>query len=212
MSHFHFADILIRLGYNLVTAFVIVRCIYYPKERKREYLFTFFVFNLVIFFVCTFLKHVLMDIGFAFGLFAVFSILRYRTESIPIREMTYQFLVITLGALNGLADVGSWHPELLFIDAVILAMVLVLDGKALSKEGFTQTIRYEKIDLVRADRRAELLDDLKTRTGLEIYRLEIRKIDFLNDSAEIVAHYRDGREALRSGAPGGGVQIPAERP
>jgi hypothetical protein len=203
MEHFPFLDNLVRLSYDFLTAFVIIRYVYYPKERKREYLLTFFVFNLVIFFVCTFLKHILMDIGFAFGLFAVFSILRYRTESIPIREMTYQFLVITLGALNGLADVGTWHPELVFINLVILAMVLVLDGRAQVKEGFTQAIRYEKIDLVRADRRAELVADLKARTGLDIYRFEIRRIDFLNDSAEIVVFYHGGRDAFRAGAADG---------
>ena len=212
MEHFPFLDMLVRLSYDVLTAFIVIRCVYYPKERKREYLLTFFVFNIVIFFVCTFLKHTLMDIGFAFGLFAVFSILRYRTESIPIREMTYQFLVITLGALNGLADVGTWHPELVFIDLVILTLVVVLDGRAGSKEGFTQTIRYEKIELVRADRRAELLADLKARTGLDIYRFEIRKIDFLNDSAEIVVFYRDGRDAFRTAVTGGPSPSQATRP
>ncbi len=190
METFDFLDIGVRLAYNAAAAFLIIRCIYFPKERKREYLFTFFVFNLLIFFVCTFLKHILLDIGFAFGLFAVFSILRYRTESIPIREMTYQFLVITLGALNGLADPGTWHPELLFIDFCILVMVVILDGREPKREELCQSVRYEKIELIRPAQENELLADLRARTGLDILRVQIRKIDFLNDSAEILAYYR----------------------
>jgi hypothetical protein len=88
--------VLVRLLYNSITTFLIIRFIYFPRERKQEYLFTFLIFNQMIFFVCTFLKYIMIDLGFAFGLFAIFSILRYRTEAIPIREMTYQFLVITL--------------------------------------------------------------------------------------------------------------------
>ncbi len=96
----------VRFLYNLIAAFVIIYLIYYPKCKKKEFLFTFFVFNLIIFFVYSFLKTIEMNMGFAFGLFAIFSILRYRTETIPIREMTYHFLVISLGAVNGLANSG----------------------------------------------------------------------------------------------------------
>jgi hypothetical protein len=191
MASFNFVDTLVRLAYDAAAALIVVRFVYYPKERKRDYLFTFFVFNLLIFFVCTFLKHVLLDISFAFGLFAVFSILRYRTESIPIREMTYQFLVITLGALNGLADAGTWHPELLFIDAVIVIVVVFLDGRrSHDREDLCQTVKYEKIELIKPSREAELLADLRERTGLAVARTQIRKIDFLNDSAEILLFYR----------------------
>ncbi len=193
MDPMNYADLLVRLGYSLATVFVVIRFVYFPKERKPEYLFTFYIFNLMIFLVCAFLKHVLMDIGFAFGLFAVFSILRYRTESIPIREMTYQFLVITLGALHGLANAGTWHPELLFVDLLILALVTALDGGRRGRAGLSQSVRYEKIELILPGRRAELLADLRVRTGLEITHLNIRRIDFLNDSAEIDVHYRPGR-------------------
>ncbi len=191
MASFHFVDTLVRLAYDAAAALIVVRFVYYPKERKRDYLFTFSVFNLLIFFVCTFLKHVLLDISFAFGLFAVFSILRYRTESIPIREMTYQFLVITLGALNGLADAGTWHPELLFIDAVIVAVVVLLDGRSSrGREILCQTVKYDKIELIKPARSAELEADLRERTGLSVLRTQIRKIDFLNDSAEILVFHR----------------------
>ena len=113
-------SICLRLVYNLTAATIIIRFIYYPKENKREYLFTFFIFNILIFFVCSFLKSIIINIGFAFGLFAIFTILRYRTETIPSREMTYQFLIITLGAIHGLASIGTWHLQLLFINLTVV--------------------------------------------------------------------------------------------
>jgi len=195
MAQYDFVDIGVRLVYNAATAFLIIRCVYFPRERKQDYLFTFFVFNFMIFFVCTFLKYILMDIGFAFGLFAIFSILRYRTETIPIREMSYQFLVITLGALNGLSSKGTWHPELILLNLTILVLVMVLDGMFLNRLGVSQSVRYEKINMIQPSRRAELLADLRARTGLDITSLRINRIDFLNDSAEIQVFYRNGRHA-----------------
>jgi hypothetical protein len=200
MDNFNLLDISVRLAYNAVTALFIIRFVYYPREKKREYLFTFVVFNMMIFFVCTFLKYVLLDIKFAFGLFAVFSVLRFRTEPIPIREMTYQFLVITLGALNGMADVGTWHPELLFLNLVILAAVAAFDGKILLKQEYSQTVKYDRIELILPSEREALMADLRLRTGLDIYRLKIGKIDFLRDAAEIVVFYRGGKRAGLSAA------------
>lgn len=191
MTEFNFPDLFVRFAYNFITAFVITRNIYFHKEKRREYLFTFLVFNMVIFFVCSFLKSIIMDVGFAFGLFAIFSILRYRTETIPIREMTYQFLVITLGAVNGLANPGTWHPELVFINLVMVVFIFVLDSNFVFKEEFSQFIRYEKIDLITPARRDELIADLRERTGLDIHRLKIEKINFLRDTADIVVYYKD---------------------
>ncbi|MCP4219521.1 MAG: DUF4956 domain-containing protein, partial [bacterium] len=173
MTEFNLLDLMVRFGYNFGTAFIIIVWIYYPREKKREYLFTFFVFNMLIFFVCAFLKTIIVNIGFAFGLFAIFTILRYRTETIPIREMTYQFMVITLGAVNGLAENGSWHPELVLIDVIVIVGIFLLDGNIFFKEEFSQSIQYEKIDLIMPAKRAELLDDLRERTGLNIRRIKI---------------------------------------
>jgi hypothetical protein len=132
-----------------------------------------------------------MDIGFAFGLFAIFTILRYRTETIPIREMTYQFLVITLGAVNGLANPGTWHPELLFINLVILGFTFLLDSNIVMKEEFSQYIQYEKIELIKPENREALMTDLRERTGLNIHRLKIERINFLRDTADIVVYYNE---------------------
>ena len=145
----------------------------------------------MIFFVCTFLKYIMIDLGFAFGLFAIFSILRYRTEAIPIREMTYQFLVITLGALNGLVSHGTWHPELLFVNAFIFSLVFILDGRTFKRIGYSQSIRYEKIELIKPDRREDLITDLKARTGLDITRVQICNIDFMRDSADLIVFHQN---------------------
>jgi hypothetical protein len=134
-----------------------------------------------------------MDVGFAFGLFAIFTVLRYRTQTIPIREMTYQFLVITLGAINGLANPGSWHPELILINVIILVFVFLLDGRLILKEEFSQLVRYEKIEMIKPEKRADLMADLCDRTGLNILRIKIEKINFLQDTADIILYYRDGK-------------------
>lgn len=189
----NFYDISIRLIYNVITALIIIRFIYYPKERKRDYLFTFFVFNVIIFFVCYFLKSIVMNIGFAFGLFAIFSILRYRTETIPIREMTYHFLIISLGAVNGLANEGLWHPELIYIDLAFIVFLFILDSNIFFKEKLYQLIQYEKIELIKPENRELLMDDLRERTGLNIYAITINRINFLQDTAEICVYYRDDK-------------------
>jgi len=203
MTEFNFSDLFVRFVYNFIAAFIIIRYIYFRKEKRREFLFTFFVFNLAIFFVCSFLKSIIMDVGFAFGLFAIFSILRYRTETIPIREMTYQFLVITIGALNGLANPGTWHPELVFINLVMVLSVFVLDSNVLFKEESSQFIRYEKIGLIRPQRRDELIADLRERTGLDIHRFKIEKIDFMRDTSDIVIYYNSPPAGPRSSPPSG---------
>lgn len=185
-----FINLIIKFMYNFITAFLIIRFIYYPRERKRDFFFTFLIFNTLIFFICFFLKSVQLNIGFAFGLFAIFSILRYRTETIPIREMTYQFVVITLGAVNGLANIKDWHMEILYFNMVIFLLVFLLDGNILFKKEYSRHIQYEKIDLIKAERKDDLMADLKNRTGLNITRIKIEKINFLKDTANIIVHYR----------------------
>jgi hypothetical protein len=190
VNDFSFPDLFVRFAYNFVTAFILIRLIYFQKDRRREFQFTFFIFNLMIFFVCSFLKIVQMNIGFAFGLFAIFTVLRYRTETIPIREMTYQFLVITIGALNGLASPGTWHPELLLINLVVCLFVFILDSTIIAKEELSQFVRYEKIELIKPGKRSELIDDLRERTGLDVYRIKIERINFMRDTADIIVYYK----------------------
>ena len=187
----------LRFGYNLVALFVVVRYGYFKQSRRRDFLFTFFIFNILIFFVCSFLRNIMIDVGFAFGLFAIFSILRYRTETIPIREMTYQFLVITLGAINGLATINGWHLELIFCNIVIIAGTIIMDGSRLLSPEQSKAVEYEKIELIRPGNSEALLEDLRNRTGLDIYRVQIEKINFLRDTALPTVFYNAAADEER---------------
>jgi hypothetical protein len=186
-----FFELLGRYGFNFLVTFILVRLIYYPVNKRKEYLFTYFLFNTLIFIMCYMLASSKQSIGFAFGLFAVFSILRYRTEVVPIKEMAYFFICITLGVMNALATKKISYAELVFANALILVMTYLLDSwiwRSLTNENMKE-IEYERIDLITPEKRNEMLLDLKTRTGLEVHRIEIMRIDFLRDVARIKAFY-----------------------
>jgi hypothetical protein len=186
-----FFELIGRYGFNFIVTFILVRLIYYPVNKRKEYLFTYFLFNTLIFIMCYMLASSKQSIGFAFGLFAVFSILRYRTEVVPIKEMAYFFICITLGVMNALATKKISYAELVFANALILIMTFVLDGwiwRNLTNENMKE-IEYERIDLITPEKRDDMLNDLKTRTGLSVHRIEIVKIDFLRDVARIKAFY-----------------------
>ncbi len=186
-----FLEMLLRYGFNFLVTFILVRLIYYPVNKRKDYLFTFFLFNTLIFIMCYMLASSKQGIGFAFGLFAVFSILRYRTEMVPIKEMAYFFICITLAVINAMATKKISYAELLFANALILVMTYLLDSwiwRNLTNDNMKE-IMYERIDLITPDKHDEMLADLKARTGLPVYRFEILKIDFLRDVARIRAYY-----------------------
>lgn len=177
----------IRLAVDLVTVFILIRFIYYPNYRNREYFFTFFIFNLIIFLVTFLMNKVEMSIGAAFGLFAVFGILRYRTEDISIKNMTYLFLSIAIGLITAVAR-GGWD-ELLMINIIILSVTVCLETGIFMKKELAKTIRYENIEMIRPENHDKLLEDLRARTGYDIHRFSILKIDFLRDTATIRIYY-----------------------
>lgn len=176
-----------RLGINIVSIIILVRFIYFPAHKSREYFFTFFIFNLLIFLITFLLNKVEMSMGAAFGLFAVFSMLRYRTEGISIKDMTYLFLVIAIGLINAVAK-GSWD-EFAVINLIILGSTFLLESNLLMKREATKIIEYENIELIKPDRREELLADLETRTGIKINRIYISEVNFLRDTATIIIYY-----------------------
>ena len=178
-----------RLIVDLGSVFVLIRFIYYPNYKTREFFFTFFIFNLVIFLVTYMMNKVEMSIGAAFGLFAVFGILRYRTEDISTKDMTYLFLVIAMGLITSVAK-GGWD-ELLFVNALILSLTFLLETNVLMKKELGKTILYENIEMIKPDNEEKLLEDLRTRTGLNIHRYSITKVDFLRDMASIRVYYYD---------------------
>jgi len=173
---------------NLIVIFIIARLIYFNIRKNRSYLFALFIFNIIIFFVCSFLNHSTLSIGFAFGIFALFSVLRYRTISIPIKEMTYLFIAISIAIINALSNKTISLFELILTNFAIVFITFFIEKVWMKNENM-KIIIYEKIDLVKPENSKFLLDDLKQRTGLNIHRYEIGKIDFLRDTTEIRVYY-----------------------
>jgi hypothetical protein len=192
-----FWNFALRFVINLSVIYVLIRLIYYPRHKNKDFLFTFILFNVVNFLICILLSSATLKMGFAFGLFAIFSILRYRTVTIPVREMGYFFLSVAVGIINALAvlrgnpfeDIAYFPYELILANGIIIALVLLLDRRSNLKHQNFKEINYERIDLIKPAMRAEMIEDLKTRTGLPINRVEIIKIDFLRDVATIHAFY-----------------------
>ena len=180
----------VRFLIDFSFTFVIIRVLYFAANRRKDYLFTFFVFNLLTFFICFLLRKVPMELGFALGLFAVFGILRYRTEPIPIKEMTYLFIVIGLAMINALANKKISWAELMFVNSTILLVTLSFEKLWFNNEVQTKNIVYERIDLIKTENRLEMIRDLRERTGLDIVNVQIGKIDFLRDVATITIFYK----------------------
>jgi hypothetical protein len=178
---------IIRLLLNSATAFIIIKMIYFRHYRKADLFLTFFSFNIIIFLITFLLNKVEMTMGAAFGLFAVFSMLRYRTENISAKDMTYLFIVIALGLIMAVSE-GNLITLLLIAGIVVLCTVL-LESNWLVKREYAQPVYYEKIELIHKDRQPELIADLKNVTGLEIHRIEIQEIDLLKDAARIIVYY-----------------------
>ncbi|MEY4892281.1 MAG: hypothetical protein RIQ34_893 [Bacteroidota bacterium] len=178
----------IRLGIDLLTTLIVIRGIYYRHYRRTDLFLTFFAFNVTIFLITYLLNKVEMTMGAAFGLFAVFSMLRYRTENISAKDMTYIFIVIALGLVMAISK-GGWD-ELGLIGLIVVVLMALLESDWLIRREQTQEVLYDRIELIQPNRRAELLADLKERTGLDIIRIEIGHIDLLKDAARIIIfHY-----------------------
>lgn len=196
-------DLILRLIINTFFTIIIARCFYFPKARRKDFFFTYILVGFCIFMLIHLMGDAKIKTGIAMGLFAIFCIMRYRTESVPIREMTYLFLIISLAAINGLAwaaDISPKHPEfagplmtsmgeLILTDAIFIFGVWMAEANMLIKSLSSKYIKYDKIDLIKPDKRAELIEDLKNRTGLDITHISIGSIDFLKDMALIKIYY-----------------------
>jgi len=188
----NFWKLITKTVFNLVIITIIIRYIYYPVTKNKEYLFTYFLISLTVFLLCVLLDSVKLQLGFALGLFAIFGIIRYRTDPIPIKEMTYLFLVIGISVVNALANKKISHAELVFANLLIVFIAFGMERLWLLKPELRKNIIYEKIELIIPERREELIADLKERTGINIIRVEVRRIDFLKDTANLrVFYYED---------------------
>ncbi|MCK5135009.1 MAG: DUF4956 domain-containing protein [Bacteroidales bacterium] len=194
-----FLDLVIRTVFNLLVVLIMVRYLYYKTTPRKDYLFTYILISLVVFFMVFLLENIKIELGFALGLFAIFGIIRYRTRQIPIREMTYLFLVIGISVINALSNRKVSYAELLLTNAVLLFVTYLLEKVFLLKHETKKVINYENVDLIKPDRRAELTRDLEERTGLTINRLDIGRIDYLRDSARIIIYYFEDDNWLNDG-------------
>lgn len=198
-----FTNLFAGFAVNLLVALLIVRFIYYPGNHNKNYVFTFLAFNTVIYFVMSFLTSVELSVGVGFGLFAIFSVLRYRTSTMSTREMTYLFVVIALPVMNSLLMRDSAWSMLLGVNMVVAAVLFVLEREWGFHYESIQAVRYERIDLIRPDQRDLLISDLRQRTGLPVKRVEIGRLNFLNDTAELRVFYDElpAERRLRSTDP-----------
>lgn len=198
----------IRFFLNLIICWLIVQFFYYRKSRRRDYYFTFMIFSSAMLVLLYIMGNVSIGVGMTLGLFAIFGVIRYRTETVPIREMTYLFIIIALAAVNGLAPLYqvaavSTAPHyqlavgnvlvLALVNLLILLLILVLESERLLRHTSTKLVLYDRIDLIVPDRREELIADLEKRVGVRIENVEVGHVDFLKDAAFIKVYYTLGK-------------------
>jgi len=185
-------NLIIRFGFNLSIAFIIIKLIYKRNHSNNlDFVFTYFMFNSLIFFFAFLLGKITINIGFAFGLFAVFAILRYRTDPIPIKEMTYLFIVITIGVINALSGAEVSYAALLFTNTTLVGLTYILETYWGHNTLILRTVEYEIIENIKPENHEKLLLDLEDRTGLSIKHLEIGRINFLRDTVQIRIYSKD---------------------
>lgn len=188
-SNAQFSALLLRYLIDLIAMVVLIRFIYFSHYRRTDLFLTFFAFNSIIFFVTHMLNEVEMSTGAAFGLFAVFSMLRYRTEGISTKDMTYLFLSIAMGLLTSVSVGSVW--QIILICVLILAITFLMEGSWIMKREYSKSIHYDTIALLHEDKKEELMADLRLRTGLDIKRVTIDEIDYLKDAGRVTIIYVD---------------------
>ena len=181
--------LLIRFGFNLLVSWIIVHFFYYRKSGRRDYFLTFMLFSSSMFLLIFLMENVKLQIGLTLGLFAIFGVIRYRTETVPVREMTYLFIIITVSVINGLA-LNISYAELVLANLLITCLIWVCECARTTRNTSVKVILYDKIELIRPDRMDELKEDLESRLGFKIDKIEVGHVDFLKDSAYIKVYYQ----------------------
>lgn len=185
-----FLEFVLRFALNTGVILILVRWLYYSTTKRKDYLFTYILISSVVFLLCFLLESVKLQIGFALGLFAIFGIIRYRTDSMPIKEMTYLFLVIGISVINALTSENTSLADLLFANLALVIITYGLEKIWLLKHESSKIITYEKIDLIKPENYKDLLIDLRERTGIKtISRVVTGKIDFLRDTCTLTIFY-----------------------
>ncbi len=184
-----FLELLIRFTLNTSMVFLVVHFLYAKNSQRKDFYFSYLAIGVIVFLLCFLLNNVKLELGFALGLFAIFGIIRYRTDTIPIKEMTYLFIVIGISVVNALANKKVSYVELMFTNSAIFFGLWWLESRLMLKQEGSVKLVYEHIENIHTDNEEALMEDLKKRTGIYITRYEIKKIDFLRDTAEITLFY-----------------------
>ncbi len=184
-----FYKMIFRFIINMVFLIYIIRYLYYETSKRKDYLFTYFMISIIVFFLCFTLKKYELDIGMALGLFAIFGIIRYRTDPIAIKEMTYLFVVIGVSVINSLANKKMSYAEIIGANLIVAVALTIIERVMFLRHELTKEIVYEKIENIKPERSDDLKDDLEARTGLNINKIKIGNVDFLKDVATITIYY-----------------------
>ncbi len=190
-------ELLIRFSFNLLVVWILIHFLYYRKSRRIDYYFTFILISVSMFFLIYLLGSIKLKIGFALGVFAIFGIIRYRTESVPIREMTYLFTITAISVINALS-VQISVTQMVATSLLFIFVTWIMENIRWKRHLNCKLILYDKIKLIKPENREELMNDLKARTGLDIYKVEVGHIDFLKDAAYLKIYYECEEEGVNS--------------
>ncbi len=189
--------IALRFAFNLAATFVIVVLLYARISRRKEFYFSYFAISIAVFLLVFLLESVKIELGFALGLFAIFGIIRYRTDAIPPKEMTYLFIIIAVSVINALSKDYFGYVELTFVNLLLVGALWALEKILMMRRESSLEVLYEKIENMHYDREAELLKDLEERTGLKITRYQINRINYLRDTARITIFFDNNGQTKR---------------
>lgn len=182
-------ELFVRLIFHLLITFVVVHYIYSKNSNRKDFYFSYFAISITIFTMCFLLESVKIELGFALGLFAIFGIIRYRTDAIPIKEMTYLFIVIGLSVINALSNKKISYGELIFTNVAIIATMWVLEKILMLKQEACLLINYENIENINITKKEELYSDIEKRTGIKVKRIEVEEINYLRDTAKLKVYH-----------------------
>ena len=180
--------LLMRFAFNLIVTWIIARYCYYVKSQRRDYVLTYMLFGSAMFLLIFLMESVSIQIGMTLGLFAIFGVIRYRTETVPIREMTYLFIFICVAVINGLA-LNISYVELIVANLLLLLLIWTVEGRRLLRHTSAKLVIYEKINLITPDKREEMIADLEERLGHKVNKVEVGHVDFLRDVAFVKVYY-----------------------
>lgn len=180
--------LLMRFAFNLLISWLIVRICYYRKSQRKDYVLTYMLFSSAMFLLIFLMENVNLQIGLTLGLFAIFGVIRYRTETVPVREMTYLFVIIATSVINGLA-LNISYVELIVANALIFLLIWAMESRVLLRHTSAKLVIYEKIQLITPERREEMIADLEQRLGHKVNKVEVGHVDFLRDVAFVKVYY-----------------------